>query len=518
MELAAVFNPVTANNGTFTATTLQTGSKMIVINKSYVDLVITFPNGDSRDVLANDRRVFGFTDASTVGSGQFKWSQQNIDYPQTVLQLQNIVRIEVYGPTESLAESYPSPITRETLPNLIPSNIGYGTYGLFGLTPTSNATIWGSSYIGVAMAPTAVRGLGYDHFYAYNGFNVATNQPTTTMPDLPATFPSTGKTANDATINSLTNMRYVPGPFSQPGLTPTDTATFLTNNWWTLASAIPWASSTSGFMVEGWINIPAYPNHNMFMFSQDYPPVNNLGVAIYVDVNGFIQGWVGFAGGTKAAMSLNPISINTWHYIALQYTGTTTNTLTLWIDGVQQATTTTSGAPTNSAVLPAIGHTLAIAVADIGFLGSIGYIGISLTPASTIQYQPNSRFIHAQQSINTDYQNAWVRKIDFTMVNAGTAGTVVGSININNLLNTSGLMDALTPTNLDPFHVYVPLATTTVVRFPVLAVNQIYPTSYDPAGLIGHVPTRFIKISIQNLPTGAVWDMAVHGYNILGVG
>lgn len=517
MDLASVFNPITATSGTFIASTLVTGSTMIVINKSYVDLVIGFPNGDNRDVPANDRRSFVFSDASTVGNGQFKWSQQNVDYPQTVLQLQNIVRIEVYSPTEKITENYPAPLVRETLPNLIPFNVGYGSVSAFSLANNASVTIWGASYPGVAMAPSTVHGLGYDHFYMYNGFVVGSNTISTIMPDLPATFPSTGKAANDATINTLSTMQFVPGPFSQPGLTPVDTAGKLTLNWWNLAATIPWASSTSGFMIEAWVNIPAIPNHNMFIFSQDYPPVNSLGVAVYIDVNGFVQGWLALAGGNKATMSLSPLSLNTWHYVAFQYTGTTTNTINLWIDGVIQATTVTSGAPLNSALLPAIGHTTA-AIGDTGFTGSITNVGICLTPPATIQYQPNSRFIHAQQSLNTDYQNAWVRKMDFTIVNGANAGTVVETININNVLNTSGLMDALTPTNLDPFHVYVPAAVTIPLRIPILAVNQVFPISYDPAGLVGQVSTRFIKINVQNLPTGCTWDLTVHGYNILGVG
>lgn len=514
MELAAVFNPVTANNGTFNATTLQTGSKMIVINKSYVDLVITFPNGDNRDVLANDRREFGFQDSSTIGNGQFKWEQQNIDYPQTVLQLQNVVRVEVYGPTESLAESYPSPITRETKPNLIPFNIGYGVVSANGLLPATVPTIWPSSYIGTCIAPTSLTGGGgADHFYAYN--NVAQgNTIVSTMQDIPGHIASTGKTANDASSVNISGMSFVSGPFSQPGLPFVDTAVRLTAGaYWQLASTIAWSAGVAGIWVHFFIKPDTISVQNN-LFGD-----GNVGAGMFatIDPGGTIRWKLSLAGGDVTVTAPNIIVSDVWQHVFLEYTGTSTNVMRIHVNGILISTATTSGAPLNSAAVPFIGN--ANGITSNPFNGSMTNVCITLGLSASGQFTPLARYQLAQQALNIDYQNAWISKIEINFINGGTAGTDFCNAQINNLLNTSGLLNVVTPVNISAIHNYAIQTSvfTPFLRGPKLSINGFFGIVFEPLQTVSHVSTRLINVAVNTFTGTSLWDINVYGFNLLGV-
>ena len=289
MLLVAAFNPIASMSGSFVAQTLQVGSKIIIINKSYVDILFTFANGNTILVIANDRRGFTLNDVLAVGNPMINWQQQNIDYPQTVKQLENICYVEVYQPTEVVTETYPNTIVRETLPSLVPYNVGHTTTSIFDNTVGTAGkflALFPSSYTGLAVAPTGIGGLGYDHFYLYQTVTLGV------MPDIPAQYTGTGKVANDATPNNVNLMSYVPGPFSLAGLVPIDTGTFLNGTFWTLASIIPWASSTNGFLVEAWINIPAFPTTNMRIMGDEITSVSDAGIDLYIDMLGRVQVWV----------------------------------------------------------------------------------------------------------------------------------------------------------------------------------------------------------------------------------
>src|SRR5690348_12624149 len=129
MLLVAAFSPITATSGTFPAQTLQAGCAIIVHNKTYVDISFQVGNGDTFLVLANEKRKFLFNNTNAQPNPTITWKQQNIDYPQTINQLENVCYVEIYQPTEIPDEVYPVTIAREPVPNLVPYNIGHISYG-----------------------------------------------------------------------------------------------------------------------------------------------------------------------------------------------------------------------------------------------------------------------------------------------------------------------------------------------------------------------------------------------------
>ena len=505
METITPFNPLTNTSGTFTAQTLQYGSTMVVRNKTYVDLLFTFTNGDKHPVLANESRAWVFSDSSAVPQPLVTWSQENIDYPQTVSQLENVCYVEVYSGVEKVAETYPMPIQRETLPSLVPYDIGHVSYGFNPASPAGNFTIFPSSYIGVADAPTTLGGLGYDHLYATNdgGFLI----------DTPGLYQATGKSQNGATIVNANLTSPVAGPFSLSGLPPKDTATFLNGTSWTLASTIPWSASTSGFMIDGWFFIENNPNQNMFIISDDYPPINNKGVAVYIDINGMLQFWCAFAGGARGHSSLQPVSLNQWHYFKAVYNGNAVNNIELFLDGVTQNTSAlSSGAVVNALVSPSIGANHSGAQTK-QFVGAIAYLGIFL---GGIGPSAAARFEHGMQSLNTDYQNVWIDGIEIDVSN--TVATNSSNYRFNNLFNPAGLLYSPTLASNDILHVTNPNNVEWFFNVPAFAANGSAVRSSFPPKPVTHPNTLFPVFTNFSGGNGTMSCIyTIHGYNILGV-
>lgn len=516
MLLVAAFNPISAMSGSFIANTLQVGSKMLIINKSYVDILFTFSNGNTVLVIANDRRGFALNDVLAVGNPTITWKQQNIDYPQTVNQLENVCYVEVYQPSEIITETYPQTIVRETLPSLVPYNIGHGAYTQTDSTAANvgkHLTVFPSSYAGLAIGPTSIGGLGYDHFYLYQNLNL------TTLVDLPGQFSGTGKAGNNATPVNEAGMSYVPGPFSLAGLAPIDTATHASGAHWILTTAIPWASSTSGYLVEAWIQLDAVASGvNQPIFGDDGGSTSNQGVTFYIDPSGHPSVIAGFSGAHFALSTLAPIpDKGQWVSVAWQYTGTVTNTFNIFVNGQLAATGTTNGTPVNTTQIPRIGNSF-----DLGgqLNGSIAYVGVLLSGPGTGQGSPQARFEHAQQSLNTDYQNAWITGFDFDVL-TGTATTVPGSVSISNIFNPSGLLYAITPSNSDILHIYNTTPQVLNFQFPAIAANGVFTQTENIIKPLMQFNTIFFGItySMNSTPTQSPTSVTyrVQGYNILGI-
>lgn len=124
MQVVQIFNPNLGMTGTFTAST-QVGSKMLIINESNVNLSLTFPNGATSYVPANDRRLYCLTGAMAQPHSVYTWTSQSF---LTNANSINQVVVETYDPGEALNESYPSPLIRQTnlgsgLQNVIASQL-----------------------------------------------------------------------------------------------------------------------------------------------------------------------------------------------------------------------------------------------------------------------------------------------------------------------------------------------------------------------------------------------------------
>lgn len=507
MELITPFNPISATSGQFTATTLQYGSKVVVRNKTYVDMIFTFSNGDQHPVLANETRCFTFSDANATPGPLVKWTQENIDYPQTVKQLENVCYIEIYAATEELTESFPTLIARESTPNLIPYENGAASLGLVSApTATSKLTIWPTSYIGVSVCPSASGGQGLDHFWSYQ------NPLHANMLDLPGQYPITGKTGNDATPNNTALMSPVFGPFSQAGLPPIDTATMLNNTYWSLAAAIPW-NQASGFIVDGFLYIPQKTNGGYII--ADNAIGSTSGAAISVDTTtGQLRFGVGDSSGTQIA-SQNTVPFGQWFYFAAVYTGTTDNHIQLWINNTMVASAPTVSAITNTGNIPRIGSRTG---AGFGFVGSICNLGISLNNPQTLG-NPLARYEHFQQSLNTDYQNVWLTRLDLEISSVAALAAMTNII-LSNVLNDGGLYYATTPAAIDSLHKYFIVNQPQTFTFSQLAALQAiqYPPIVYP-NPISHLNDSFLQFS-ASMSTGTVFpqvNYVVHGYNILNI-
>jgi hypothetical protein len=521
MELAAVFDPTQATSGQFTASTLQTGSTMIVINKSYVDLILTFTSGDQRLVIANDRRAFQFVDASSVPGPLISWKQENIDYPQTINQLQNLVYVEIYAPTEKVVETYPSNVQRETLPSLIPYNIGYGI-GIGTFNHSSDAlVVWPSSYYGVTTAPqisqfgTDVGGMGFDYFWTESNMAAASH----TMPSLPGNYQTTQKNLNSATLNSDTLAYNIPGPFSRSGLTPVDSATYLNGNYWTLASAIPWNTATSGYYVDLWVNLTEYlSTTSQFLYCDDLAHFANTGFSLYVGTSGVLNVEAAFTGGAVVKGTATIIPLNIWVYIAAQWTAST-NTLNIIVNGTVIASYTTSGTPVNATHIGRIGSSPQDGTT---FTGSICNIGILLSDITATKWSvnaPQARYLLGLQSLNVDMQNAWITEIELIHQTGATATTGVSSVLLEDVFNPAGLLYANVPVNVNALHIWRDVTPNNPQwSFSLQGTNQAVTIIDSFQKPLTHVFDEFPIISNTNLSTVVVVTVTVRGYNILGVG
>lgn len=335
------------------------------------------------------------------------------------------------------------------------------------------------------------------------------------MSDAPGLYPTTGKTPNDATPNNKALMSYVPGPFSLAGLRAIDTATHVEGAHWALANPIPWANSTNGYLVEMWVNLDAVGNFQD-LFGDGSPSDSNTGVHIFANPDRTISAEGGFVGGFKSVQG-GLITPGKWQYIVMQYTGTTTNTLNLYINGVLIATNITSGSPVNDVHAPFIAGIAVFPGNTIN--ASLAYVGILLSGPGTGQGSPQARFEHAQQSLNQDYQNAWITGIDYQAVGGATATNGTGQFSINNLLNTAGLLYTTTQFTQDALHTYNINFAGVVDTFPALAINSVYTRSFHFPTPVGHYNTDFPFVTV--FVNGSVgiqsFDMLAYGYNILGV-
>lgn len=511
MLLVAAFNPITAKSGSFAAQTLQAGCAILVHNKTYVDVLFKVGQGDTFLVLANEKRKLLFNSTNAQPNPVIQWSQENIDYPQTVNQLENVCYVEIYQPDEIPDETYPVGIVREPVPNLIPYNIGHGLYGTPVVTPTSSQiiTIWPSSYIGLSVAPTSVGGLGYDHFYSlwYSSGGLL---------DIPAGYTATGKTANNGTINNSALQSTIPGPFSQPGLTPVDSATQLSNTFYTLTSTIPFAQA-NGFWVDGWVYITQYTGQYII---SDNILGGTTGISVFLNSVGNLQFSVGDNAGTTIS-SPNPVPLNQWFYFQAVYNGSALNTIELWINGIQVVTHTTTSVLTNSVSIPRIGTRPGGAS---GFTGSIANLGIALNqrPGASLngtnQALASARYEQGLQSLNTDYQNAWVTRIEMDASSVAALAALT-TVTLQTYFDPAGLLYVLTPAAADNLHAYTGSTNSSRYQFGQFAALQEQEKDVVFPNPITHFNDKFITF-IFAVSTGTAFPsiaFRVNGYNILGV-
>lgn len=508
MELAAVFNPTTNTSGSFTVTTLQTGSTMIVMNKSYVDLIFTFANGDRRLVIANDRRAFQFSDASVVANGVILWAQENIDYPQTINQLENVCYVEVYAPTEKVVETYPTSIQRETLPSLIPYNIGYSVGVIDYSHSTNPAVIWPSSYYGVTTAPqvsqfgTSIEGMGFDYFWTES--NMAA--PSSVMTSLPGNYSTTQKNTNNATLNNPALASNIPGPFSQPGLTPVDSATHLNSTYWQLSNLMVWPTT---FFIDGWFKLDNVGGRQYFVLSDDV-------VTIAINSNGTVLSEIMFSGGTVFATSTITISSGIWYYVSLYVSGTN---VVLYINGIQAASTTGSGTINTPATHIKIGASNS---AGNTFIGSIANVGILLTNPFGTPWGVNTiqaRYLLGQQSLNVDMQNAWITEIELIHQTGATATTGVSSVILEGVWNPGGQLYANVPVNANALHIWRNgLPNSPIWSFSAQPINSAVTMIDSFQKPLTHVFDSFPILDNSNIATAVTVTATVRGYNILGIG
>lgn len=508
MELAAVFNPTQATSGQFTASTLQAGSTMIVINKSYVDLKFTFSSGDQRLVIANDRRAFVFADASSVPGPLISWIQENIDYPQTINQLQNLVYVEIYAPTEKVAETYPSNIQRETLPSLIPYNVGYGVGVVDFSHSTDSPVIWPSSYYGVTTAPnvsqfgTNVGGMGFDYFWTESNMAAASK----IMSSLPGNYTTTQKSRNDATLNNVALASNIPGPFSQPGLTPVDSATYLNSTYWQLANLIAWPAN---FYIDAWFMLPNIGGRQYFILSDDV-------VTLGINASGTVFAQLNYSGGSVFATTSTSITTNQWYHVALYVVGTN---VSLWLNGTQVASTTATGTINTPANHVKIGASNAVSNTFIGSITNIGFLLSDIANTAWGVQSIEARYLLGQQSLKIDMQNAWVTEIEIIHQTGATATTGVSSVLLDEVWNPAGQLYASVPVNANALHILrsvVPIAPIwSFSAQPVNSVASIIDSFQKP---LTHIFDLFMILDNSNISSGVVVTATVRGYNILGVG
>jgi hypothetical protein len=526
MELIPGFNPTSAKSGQFTAATLQPGSTVIINNKSYVNMIFTFASGDQRLVLANDRRALKFAGASAGPGPVVKWAQESIDYPQTINQLENVVYVEIYAASEIVAETYPTNIQRETLPQLVPTNVGYTKItqdnALVSLSSPIQRVIWPTSYIGLAVAPfnALTGGFGFDYFWSFQRLT------SPTMVSLPGQYPSTTKSVNDATSVNETGMSNVAGPFSLPGLTAIDTGTHLgSGSHWTTATILPW-NTGNGWWVEMWFNIDQPANGITHRLFGDGNQASNTGVKIAVSPIGEIIAIAGFTGGSQLLKSsAGTIKPNTWYQVIFYYDTTISvpNTLYLYLNGKLVTSALPTGTAVNAVVAPWIGgNATDNASLEGGSMANIGILFGGTTGPYATNLTPQARFEHAQQSLNVDYQNAWINKISINAFNSdGTNPTTSIKVTLFNTYNYGGLLSVGTDFSQDALHTINTYQSSKVYFVGNMGINS--GTTYIEDEMLKpltHKNDSFPYFKVERL-FGSTNDpnfvLGAQGYNILGI-
>lgn len=509
MQLVAAFNPILSTSGSFIASTLQSGSKMIVINKSYVDVLFTFPDGNQRLIIANDRRAFTFNNAYT--SPTIQWSQQNIDYPQTIIQLENIVYVEIYDVSEIVSETYPSNIVRETRPNVLPYNIGHASFSQQSIPTGTSVTrvVFPSSYLGVAVAPpfpNACNGIGFDFYYLYFFGSSVISQPG-------GYATATGKVANNATLAAGSNT-IVPGPFSLPGLAPKDTAGHFNNSYYTLATAPAWTGATGGFYIEALVNFDNAIGSSQYIYADNEPLTNHIGVECFTDSLGMPAFRVGNGTSTFTAVSTEILHSGVTYHLQFVYTGNITNTIQIWINGILQATTIVTGTITTSTLTPRIGSN---PVNGGTFNGSISHLAINLSGPPSLLGTAAARYEHFQQSLLTDMQSAFITKLRVESApNAAHTGTV--TVTFGPVFNPAGLLYALSPASSDALHIYPNnIFQHTIYTIPSTALDAVYTVEDTFPQPLMTYDSAFAQVSIGNTLTTDSYLTTISGYNILGM-
>lgn len=505
MELIPAFSPIATTSGSFVASTLQTGSQMVIINKSYVNLIFTFASGDQRPVLANDRRAFTFGGASSVPGPNVKWEQQSIDYPQTVNQLENLVYVEIYAPTETITEKYPAVIQRETLPSLVPYNIGHTSTGFFNAngngSPGTKITVWPSSYIGQAIAPFTVSGgLSYDYFWAFQ------NLSSSVMNSLPSLYPVTGKSVNSATPNNKNLMSYIPGPFSLAGLSPVDTGIMLNGTYWSLGTNIVWPAS---FYLDFWF-LPT--NFNAFRWL-----LGDNVIAVGLGAGGNIFAALTTTGSGQVFTFPNAmLQLNAWSYIGVYVNN---GVVQIYINGVLGGSAIFTGTPVAPTEVMGLGG-----LGPGGFSnivgGSLANIGVKLNPpnfAVVPFFSPAARFEMGQLSLNQNYQNAWIDGIDFEIFTGANAINLPTSLILSNTFNPAGLLYSQNFSSDDILHQVDTVANTLQWDWNGIPINNMSARSVNFYKPLTHYNDLFPVITPSNFPVGATYGLIAHGYNILGV-
>lgn len=494
MELIPAFDPTLATSGSFVASTLQTGSQIIITNKSYVNMIFTFASGDQRPVLANDRRAFTFGGASSVPGPTIKWQQQSIDYPQTINQLENLVFVEIYAPTEIVTEKYPTIIQRETLPTLVPYNVGASIISTGLINPnTTNHTIWPSSYNGVTCAPQAlgaVDGMGFDHYWAVFG-------PSFNLLDLPGNYPTTGKTTITTTINNSTLASFIPGPFSKAGLTPVDSAIHLNGTYWQLTNLITW---TTNFYIDAWFNLDSVGGRQYFVIADNV-------ISIGINASGTIFGMIQYSGGAAFATSSITAVAGQWFHVALYVVGTS---IQLWVNGVQVASTGGSGTIVATSTHVKIG---ADNSATNTFIGSVANVGVLLSDIQSTQWGKNAiqaRYELGLQSLNVDMQNVWLQGFDIYTYSGPTTWY---TYSLSNIQNTAGLLYRNTQIINTPLHVKQPGNIFGDFIIPQQTTN--YVASFRFPTPITNLPADFMNFN-DWISTGPQYAANFYGYNMLG--
>lgn len=110
MDIVTTFNPILKPNGSFDMT-VKNGGTLLVINESSANLILSFGNGSTTYVPANDRRMYTISGQMAQPHTNVTWSQQSTLPNQNIT---NQTVVEVYQPGEDVNETYPSPLVRNT--------------------------------------------------------------------------------------------------------------------------------------------------------------------------------------------------------------------------------------------------------------------------------------------------------------------------------------------------------------------------------------------------------------------
>jgi hypothetical protein len=159
MNIVSVFDPSVRTSGTFSAAFPQGNGRMLVMNESLVNIMLSW-DGNTTYVPAGDRRFYCINASSTVVS----WSQQSI-LPGNASNTPNQILVESYAPGEKIVETYPAPLVRSTTVGNTISTAGGGATFIIDDNraigaQTIEATAAGDPGSGVTLTNTGVLTLG----------------------------------------------------------------------------------------------------------------------------------------------------------------------------------------------------------------------------------------------------------------------------------------------------------------------------------------------------------------------